>query len=451
MNSVTIDQRGYPAEMTTEIDPVTQKPREVLNVYGVEVMGRMPATSHPSLMRAGMEINDSWMQLAYETYRQGTLKQKTPELLLGHNKDGAEAPSIGSLENMRYERPYMVADLRVTNPEAQAMLLRGELRHRSAEFVPSNHHIWGLSLTKGESGHFEEEFPDLVLRPAETRTALHNECEVVRLSWRPTKQQTMEIMKMENGMKPPMGGYAGGNAGGDAGTIQETLAAIQATLEQQGKAIADLQQANKAGVGEMVDATTTPDVDEEEMQLVESEVAEQMAARSMENGMSEEEAKQEAQLACKDKAREMLSTAHGQRIALKRRTLMQRLVPEVAQATGMSEQAARLKLAAARDIDGLQDRAKMLRERGKPTSMQAPADQAGRIGGETLTLSRRRNTALDALEAEVVRLCQSRGVDRVVALSHIRENRPEMIELAQSKARTIYGNTSPERTYRVHG
>jgi len=50
-----------------------------------------------------------------------------------------------------------------------------------------------------------------------------------------------------------------------------------------------------------------------------------------------------------------------------------------------------------------------------------------------------------------VRLCQSRGVDRVVALSHIRENRPEMIELAQSKARTIYGNTSPERTYRVHG
>lgn len=446
MNSVTIDQRGYPAEMKTEIDPVTQKPREVLNVYGVEVMGRMPSTSHPSLLRAGMEIDDSWMQLAYETYRQGTLKQKTPELLLGHNKDGAEAPSIGSLENMRYERPYMVADLRVTNPEAQAMLLRGELRHRSAEFVPSNHHIWGLSLTKGESGHFEEEFPDLVLRPAETRTALHNECEVVCLSWRPTNQPNTETMKMDNGMRPPMGGN-----GGDGGTIQETLAAIQATLEQQGKAIADLQQANKAGVGEMVDATTTPDVDEEEMQLVESEVAEQMAARSMENGMSEEEAKQEAQLACKDKAREMLSTAHGQRIALKRRTLMQRLVPQVAQATGMSEQAARLKLAAARDIDGLQDRAKMLRERGKPTSTQAPADQAGRIGGETLTLSRRRNSALDALEAEVVRLCQSRGVDRVVALSHIRENKPQMIELAQSKARTIYSNTSPDHTYRVHG
>jgi hypothetical protein len=187
------------------------------------------------------------------------------------------------------------------------------------------------------------------------------------------------------------------------------------------------------------------------MQLVESEVAEQMAARSMENGMSEEEAKEEAQLACKDKAREMLSTAHGQRIALKRRALMQRLVPEVAQATGMSEQAARLKLAAARDIDALQDRAKLLRERGKPTSTQAPTNIGSAGGSDVLNLSRRRNSALDALEAEVVRLCQSRGVDRVVALSHIRQNKPQMIELAQSKAKTIYSNTSPDHTYRVHG
>lgn len=438
MNTVSIDARGYPSEMVTETNPVTGQPQEVLKVYGVEVVGRMPASSHEALARSGIELNDQWMNLAAETYRLGKSKGKSPELLLGHNKSESEAPSIGTLENMRYERPYMVADLRVTNPEAQAMLLRGELRHRSAEFSPSNHHIWGLSLTKGDEGHFEEEWPDLILRPRETSVALHAGREVVCLSWRPTNKRNTE-MTMET------------NYGQNGQTMQERMAAMESAIGTLSKQVSDALAALKTEGGEVVSPAEEPMLEDDEMKLVEEEVAEQQAAKAMENGMAEEEAKRDAMLASKDKAREIADDPKAYRSHLSRRSALESQTAEVARATGMDHSAVRMKLAAATTAESVRERASILRSSGPRSTTKPPQEGgSGSVDASSVRLGATKNHDRYVLQQEVERIVKLRRCTRTEAMRAIHAEAPHLIEKCAETARTIL-SSKQTRPVRAHG
>jgi len=438
---VSIDHLRYPAEYKEEIDPLTGQPRKVLMVYGVEVLSRMPSESHPTLAQSGIGVDDNWMQLAAETFRLGKLKGKTPELLLGHNKDSGEAPSVGSLENMRYERPYMVADLRVTNPEAQAAISRGELRHRSAEFSPQSHHIWGLSLTRGEEGHFEEEWPDLLIRAGGNAVNLSTANGRVCLAWRPnTKHEEMKMIG-ENGGMPPSA------KGGADPQIMEMLAAIISSQEQMASRVSALEASNSAEAGMPVDAMKPEELDEDEIKLVEDEVATQTAQQAIEGGTKEEEAMKMAQFAYKDKAKELLSSRKAYTMHLARRAKIAELAPEVCAKTGMDLQTVKQKLSAARDVEGIKQRAMMLSV-SKPEGNRFAS--SGKVNAENSKRTTTANADLSTLRHEVDQIVKLRGCSRSVALAAIKESNPQLIEAANQRGNEIY-RTKQTRPVRARG
>lgn len=128
-----------------------------LLVQNVELMSYVTKKDRPNMSR---EVDIAWLNKAVETFL-SQKPNKLPRLLRRHNEPGNPAEVIGTVDNLRVEGDWLVGDILVTEPQAQAKLLRGELPSRSAEFSPGRHLFWGLSLIDGEEGHFDQVLPDL--------------------------------------------------------------------------------------------------------------------------------------------------------------------------------------------------------------------------------------------------------------------------------------------------
>lgn len=134
-------------------------------VPNVEIMSYLKAGDRPEFKMPG-DCDDAWFQRVEATCRLMEAKGKFPRLLRGHNEPGKPAEVIGKLRNVRWESPWLRADVLATEPAAIGKLSRGEFPSRSAEFYYGTAHLHALSLTEGEPGHFEEELSDLALADA---------------------------------------------------------------------------------------------------------------------------------------------------------------------------------------------------------------------------------------------------------------------------------------------
>lgn len=112
----------------------------------------------------GLTIGDGDFKEMVDCWKASRAKGKVgAHLMLGHNQPEKEAPIIGRLDNVRFERPWLRCDVVIKDEEAQKMALNDQLPNWSAEFYPKANVLWGLSLIQGQEGHHSEEEADFLL------------------------------------------------------------------------------------------------------------------------------------------------------------------------------------------------------------------------------------------------------------------------------------------------
>ena len=160
-----------------------------INIFDVEFASDIAATDRPDFGMTA-DIDEKWFTLAIRTFSERKEKGKATKVFLNH---GGE--QIGTIEDMRYVRPFAVCDMRITNPVAIEKIKRGELVSRSMDFYPESYLIYGLSLLDGE-GHFDEEIRDLTLIDADTKALVGAQ----RLCAAMVRGRTLNLKKAEAGM-----------------------------------------------------------------------------------------------------------------------------------------------------------------------------------------------------------------------------------------------------------
>ena len=136
---------------------------EGLRVFNVELMSYLSAAERPDLPLVS-DVDDQFFSDMVALNTRQHHKGKIARIFLDHNQRERGADVIGTVPEISFERPWLRARyLLFTNPTAIGMAARGELPSRSAEFKPVSRHFWGLSFTRGNEGHFEEELPDFRL------------------------------------------------------------------------------------------------------------------------------------------------------------------------------------------------------------------------------------------------------------------------------------------------
>lgn len=189
---------GYNWEQIEVEDPATGEKLTAVRVRNVEVMSLIRPEERPDFAMSEPGVDTVWLKSAIAMAQQLQAEGKYPKLFLRHNKPYEEAPVIGRLENLRWEAPWIVADVVVTNPEAIEMLKRGELPTRSAEFNYATRHLWGMALIQGEKGHFDTEIPEMILKDS-----IYTE--VMQLAGDPKSNRTLVLsrqLKLEAKMDP---------------------------------------------------------------------------------------------------------------------------------------------------------------------------------------------------------------------------------------------------------
>lgn len=112
----------------------------------------------------GLTIGDADFKEMVESWKYSRAKGKVgAHLMLGHNRPKKDAPIIGRLDNVRFEKPWLRCDVVIKDEEAQKMALNDQLPNWSAEFYPKANVLWGLSLIQGQEGHHSEEEADFLL------------------------------------------------------------------------------------------------------------------------------------------------------------------------------------------------------------------------------------------------------------------------------------------------
>lgn len=143
--------------------PWRQTPDGLL-VLGVELMGLIDPAERPDFGLPAPGVDAEWMQRAAKTAELMRDKGKFPRLLRQHNQPERAAEVVGKVLNVRWQAPWLVGDLLITNPDAAGKAARGEFPSRSAEFRFESAYLHGLALIEGAEGHFDEELPDLSLQ-----------------------------------------------------------------------------------------------------------------------------------------------------------------------------------------------------------------------------------------------------------------------------------------------
>jgi hypothetical protein len=134
----------------------TEKIAEGLLVYDVPLMLPMLKGEHG----VAINIDESWFASAIKLFDERKRLGKFARYKEGHSP---EAAVIGHLVALRFNSPWLVTDILITDPVAIAKFDRGEMPSLSAEFVDSAEWplIWGAASTAGDMAHFEEK-PDLM-------------------------------------------------------------------------------------------------------------------------------------------------------------------------------------------------------------------------------------------------------------------------------------------------
>lgn len=328
-----------------------------LTVHDVELFAQMHRNSNPALAAHGVDIDERWMQQALNVARMNESKGKEPLLLRGHNQPDRPAEIVGTLTNLRYRAPWIVADIHATEPTVIAKLKRGEMRKRSAEFKADTHHIWGLSLIDGQEGHFDEELPDLVLS-ATTDSASDKLREAVmlasdqgRVSLSLSKDKPIHL---ENRMEPDTQGNP---------DEQKTIESLSAEIEAQAKEIANL----KAQIAAM---KPSGEPDENTVTLVEEGMYEDEERAAKLAGdpapdMNDEERKRRAMEMAKNQPQLQAWQA--------RRALIAQKAAKLA-AQGINQDLALVRLSACKTAGEIELAEQLLKLQSAPSTGRAPAE-----------------------------------------------------------------------------
>lgn len=136
-----------------------------LLVHDVEILRPISLKERPDFRRAVDESMMHRMVANYYARKNHPTLPKTAQLFRRHNQNGFPADVIGTIESARVDNGWIRGDILITEPEAIAKALRGELPNRSPEMDVLRDLLWGLSLIDGEEGQMGDTLPDLKLAP----------------------------------------------------------------------------------------------------------------------------------------------------------------------------------------------------------------------------------------------------------------------------------------------
>lgn len=136
-----------------------------LLVHDVELLRPISLKERPDFRKAvDLEMMKKMVANYWARKNHPTLP-KTAQLFRRHNQPGFPADVIGTIESARLEGNWIIGDILITDPEARAKALRGELPNRSPEMDVMRDLLWGLSLIDGDEGQMGDTLPDLKLAP----------------------------------------------------------------------------------------------------------------------------------------------------------------------------------------------------------------------------------------------------------------------------------------------
>lgn len=142
----------------------TETPAGLL-VHDVELLRPISKQERPDFRKAvDLPMMERMVANYYARKTHPTLP-KTAQLFRRHNRPDFPADVIGTIESARVDNGWIRGDILITNPEARAKALRGELPNRSPEMDVMRDLLWGLSLIDGEEGQMGDTLPDLKLAP----------------------------------------------------------------------------------------------------------------------------------------------------------------------------------------------------------------------------------------------------------------------------------------------
>jgi hypothetical protein len=142
----------------------TETPAGLL-VHDVEILRPISKQERPDFRKAVDLPMMQRMVANYYARKTHPTLPKTAQLFRRHNRPGFPADVIGTVESARVVDGWIRGDILITDPEARAKALRGELPNRSPEMDVMRDLLWGLSLIDGEEGQMGDTLPDLKLAP----------------------------------------------------------------------------------------------------------------------------------------------------------------------------------------------------------------------------------------------------------------------------------------------
>lgn len=213
----------------------------------------------------GWTLDDGWWKHAADTAATREAKGKFAGLIFKRNTFTHTDPlTAGRFSNLRWNRPYAVANWIVTDPEEIGAILRGERTQLSIEAQVENFLVWGVELIQGSEGHFSEDIPELRVSGVSVRDPEYRELqsarataarlrapdpELVALAARPLKGQTMP----PEGNQPPQGGNPpAGNEPQGPFTPEQQAAIKQVVLQVIRELQAGQQQMSRTEIEKLV-------------------------------------------------------------------------------------------------------------------------------------------------------------------------------------------------------
>lgn len=169
--------------------------------------------SYVSDAERGWTLDDEWWVKAEDTAKMRESKGKFAGLIFKRNTFTHTDPfTAGRFEELRWKRPYALANWIVTDPDEIAAIIRGERTQLSIEAQLESHLVWGVELIQGSEGHFSEDIPELRVKGVSVRDPEFKELRTATATAARLKQPDRELAvalstgaRLMEGNPPPAG------------------------------------------------------------------------------------------------------------------------------------------------------------------------------------------------------------------------------------------------------
>lgn len=262
---------AYDAQWITVENGVT-----ALFIADVVMASYLTAAERPDF-GIDVDLDDTWWANAENTAAQRESKGKFAGLIFKRNTFTHTDPfTAGRFENLRWRRPYALADWIVTDPVEIAAIIRGERTQLSIEAQVHNHLVWGVELIQGSEGHFSEDIPEMRVQGVSVQDPEFRELKTATATAARLKQPDRELaVALSKGVRlmedtPPAGGQPPAQQPAPAFSPEQTAEIKKIVMQvieelQQGQATmskADIEKivVAKLGTTRTAAKATNPDV-----------------------------------------------------------------------------------------------------------------------------------------------------------------------------------------------